>query len=233
MRDAPRKRFCRNCAYYSECLQNLGTDAVNEKTRECNWKPSRWKRKLNEWTRIRFSRLTELYKAEAERTSLHKRAVAAEGERVELRKQVAYLQPIAEGRLKEAAQVYLKEAGSEEKGTFDIALRSEIFPIMVEFLASAFKDMGGKNYVSMELQDDELGPLLLTIQRRNGKTPAQVAKEVQDEREQAESLLGQIRKDPALWQIPRVGGQDTYAGLPSFTRLIDEYSCRKGAAKGG
>ena len=34
-------------------------------------------------------------------------------------------------------------------------------------------------------------------------------------------VLRKIRNDTSLWKAPRAGGQDQYAGMPPFCRIID------------
>lgn len=68
----------------------------------------------------------------------------------------------------------LVELHLDDRGV-DFKMRHPIVPIMAEHLAAAFKDAGGVNYVSFEIDTAELGPLLLTMQRRWGETPERQA----------------------------------------------------------
>jgi hypothetical protein len=51
-----------------------------------------------------------------------------------------------------------------------IFLECQALPEIANMLVQDFKDMGGKNYVAIEFQSD-IGPLLLTMQRLEGKSP--------------------------------------------------------------
>ena len=54
------KRLCYNCAHYGDCLKVFKWEQVSERSHECQYKPSRWTRKLNKWMGIRRSRYDEL-----------------------------------------------------------------------------------------------------------------------------------------------------------------------------
>ncbi len=48
-----------------------------------------------------------------------------------------------------------------------------------------FKEIGGTNYLEMQVETDELGPLVLSIQKKWGKTPHELRKEAEAERDKA------------------------------------------------
>jgi hypothetical protein len=73
--------------------------------------------------------------------------------------EIAYLRAIVNGKFADAAQMRLHYAGLEEDKTF-------VF--MAAHLAAQFKAIGATNYVQIEVNDEELGPLTLTIQRQRG-----------------------------------------------------------------
>ena len=73
--------------------------------------------------------------------------------------EIAYLRAIANGKFADAAQMRLHHAGLEEDKTF-------VF--ITAHLAAQFKAIGATNYVQIELNHEELGPLTLTIQRQPG-----------------------------------------------------------------
>lgn len=108
-------------------------------------------------------------------------ATAAEMER---------LRALVEFRFKDAAKAYLQSAGPDGKGAFQFDIRAGIVPLIAEHLAASFKAMGGENYVQMEVSHDELGPLMLTIQRKYGELPAAIAAK---ERERADRAEGALR----------------------------------------
>lgn len=54
-------------------------------------------------------------------------------------------------------------------------------------------------------------------------------KEALDERDSLRAKLSLVRRkveeignDSSLWKVPRIGGQDQYAGMPPACRIIDE-----------
>jgi hypothetical protein len=71
--------------------------------------------------------------------------------------EIAYLRAIANGKVADAAQMRLHHAGLEEDKTF-------VF--IAAHLAAQFKAIGATNYVQIEANHEELGPLTLTIQRQ-------------------------------------------------------------------
>jgi len=73
--------------------------------------------------------------------------------------EIAYLRAIANGKFADAAQMRLHHAGLEEDKTF-------VF--ITAKLAAQFKAIGASNYVQIEVNHEELGPLTLTIQRQRG-----------------------------------------------------------------
>ena len=86
--------------------------------------------------------------------------------------EIERLQALVEGRFKDAAKGYLRSAGPDGRGGFRFDIQSSIVPLIAEHLAASFKAIGGTNYVQMELTHDELGPLVMTIQRKHGELPA-------------------------------------------------------------
>ena len=73
--------------------------------------------------------------------------------------EIAYLRAIANGKFADAAQMRLHHAGLKEDKTF-------VF--ITAQLAAQFKAIGATNYVQIEVNHAELGPLTLTIQRQHG-----------------------------------------------------------------
>lgn len=74
--------------------------------------------------------------------------------------EIAYLRAIVNGKFADAAQIRLHHAGLEEDKTF-------VF--IAAHLAAQFKAIGASNYVQIEVNHEELGPLMLTIQRQRGR----------------------------------------------------------------
>ena len=73
--------------------------------------------------------------------------------------EIAYLRAIAKCKFAHAAQMRLHHAGLEEGKTF-------VF--IIADLAAQFKAVGATNYIQIEVNHEELGPLTLTIQRQPG-----------------------------------------------------------------
>lgn len=78
------------------------------------------------------------------------------------------------------------------------------------------------------LQDDE------ALASVNNRRIHALAKEIDQytKEQNAEMLeaLKEIRNNPKLWKTRGIGGQDQYAGLPPFCRLIDSLLAK---AEGG
>ena len=66
-----------------------------------------------------------------------------------------------------------------EGGETNIAMRHPIVAYMALELAAFFKDAGGTNYVGLEFRTEDLGDMVLTVQRKLGKTPHQLRSEVE------------------------------------------------------
>lgn len=111
------------------------------------------------------------------------------------------LQAIIDERWKDAADPYLLSAGPDNtsspdgSGGFVFKFRSPIIPLIVESFAASLKEIGAENYCQMEVTHPEIGPLTFTVQRREGKTPAQIAAEWRERAERAEASLRILRME--------------------------------------
>lgn len=103
------------------------------------------------------------------------------------------LQALVDGRFKDAAEARLVRAGPDADGKFTIDIQSTLVPMIAEHMAVAFKAMGGENYVQFELGHDELGPLVLTLQRKWGELPATIATRERARADKAEAELARLR----------------------------------------
>src|SRR5215471_7176547 len=72
--------------------------------------------------------------------------------------EIAYLRAIVNGKFADAAQMRLHHVGLEEDKTF----------VFIAAHLTQFKAIGATNYVQIEVNHEELGPLTLTIQRQRG-----------------------------------------------------------------
>lgn len=107
------------------------------------------------------------------------------------------LRHLVAGRFKEAAEARLVRAGPDGKGRFSIDIQSTIIPMISEHLAAAFRAQGGENYVEWEIGHPELGPMVLTLQRKWGERPAAVAARERDRADRAEAELAVLRQQVA------------------------------------
>ncbi len=74
--------------------------------------------------------------------------------------EIAYLRAIANGKSADAARMRLHHPGLEEDKTF-------VF--IAAHLAAQFEAVGATSYVQIEVNHEELGPLMLTLQRQRGR----------------------------------------------------------------
>jgi hypothetical protein len=74
----------------------------------------------------------------------------------------------------------VKEASVDLKDNQIVGkLKSNIIPIIAEAIVAQFKACGGENYVEWTLTHQELGELILRLERKGGKTTAEVNGELQ------------------------------------------------------
>lgn len=126
-------------------------------------------------------------------------------------REIERLQAIVDGRFKDAANLRLLSAGPTPDG-FQFDIRGEVISLIAEHLASTFRQMGGENYVAMEFSHDELGPLVLTMQRQLGKMPHTVAAEAKAESKARDEEIANLRaaheailsKDTVSWLDARI-----------------------------
>jgi len=69
---------------------------------------------------------------------------------------------------------------SKERG-MEFSAKHPAFALLAEELARCFTESGGENYVEVTCYHEKTGPLVLTMQRRHGKTPGQVNEELKAE----------------------------------------------------
>ena len=101
----------------------------------------------------------------------------------------------------------LIETLSINQGEMTATIRSEAVQALANILAGWFDDHGGVNYVEVQLTNKELGPLLMTVQRLDGKTPHQL-------RTEAEQRMAKIRElASTLWLYLPLSKRDKLAAL--------------------
>lgn len=107
-----------------------------------------------------------------------------------------------------AGEAQLTELHLDERG-LEFRMKHPIVPLMAEHLAEAFKDAGGVNYVAFDVNCEDIGPLVLTMQRRLGETPEMQVRRLRATLRQirticAETHIGQERAYTALSRIDQV-----------------------------
>lgn len=97
---------------------------------------------------------------------------------------------------KVVSQTALQEL-SVSKGTFEATFEGGAVHLLADALAEQFADSGATNYLEMQFDNDRTGPLVLTMQRLNGKTPAALRREAEAERDarqaEAQALSAQLK----------------------------------------
>lgn len=90
----------------------------------------------------------------------------------------------------------LKEAHLTGK-KMDYDFGGEFVPILANMMYEFFSYSGGENYVEIRLnpKDDRCGPLILTLQRVFGKTPAQLRNEAENEVKTLQKKIEELTKN--------------------------------------
>jgi hypothetical protein len=94
-----------------------------------------------------------------------------------------------------AKALRLMRAGPEGSNGFSFYLQSEFMPIIANLLGASFVDNGGVNFVEMRVNSDATGPLVLTMQRAEGKTPAELLADVRRKYEAEVAALRAAMKE--------------------------------------
>lgn len=72
--------------------------------------------------------------------------------------------------------------------------QSWLVPFLAQSMADVFDAEGGINYVEWEVSHTEKGPLVLTLQRKLGKTPGVLKREAEEECERLRAENEQLRR---------------------------------------
>jgi hypothetical protein len=119
-----------------------------------------------------------------------------------------------------------------EQGRMKGEARSWLVPIFAGALAEVFDESGGVNFVEWEVMHPDKGPLVMTMQRKWGKTPAQLKTEVEGELETARAMLTDAiasRRDLAdELAIARAGNEQLREALELGVKEISEWPCLHG-----
>ena len=111
--------------------------------------------------------------AEKERDVLRADLAAAEKENIKLREALAE---------KVTSETVLRDL-SVGNGSINASFEGGAVHLFVDSLANQFVESGAANYLEMQFHSEATGPLLLTLQRVNGKTPHQLRTEAEKERD--------------------------------------------------
>ena len=84
-------------------------------------------------------------------------------------------------------------------GSINASFEGGAVHLLVDSLATQFVESGAHNYIEMQFHSEATGPLLLTLQRVNGKTPHQLRAEAEKERDiLCDRLALESQKNSAL-----------------------------------
>jgi hypothetical protein len=108
---------------------------------------------------------------------------------------------ILDGRMSDLTELRVKELHMAG-GSLEMQLQAGIIPVIGAFLVAEFKSQGATNYLALECDTEELGPMVLTIQRKWGEQPAQVAAAERTARQRAEAERKLLLR--ALGDIERI-----------------------------
>ncbi len=93
----------------------------------------------------------------------------SEWSRDDLVREIMRLQALMEGRFKDAR---LLSAAPDGKGAFVLDIQTGLSGIMAENMMAILDGEGAPNFVQVEANHPERGPLTFTIERRVGRSPA-------------------------------------------------------------
>ncbi len=79
-----------------------------------------------------------------------------------------------------------------EDGKLECKGESEILPIFAACLSEVFLGSGGINYVEFQVLCPRLGPMILSMQRRDGKRPSEMYSEARLRIDELESQLREV-----------------------------------------
>ena len=84
---------------------------------------------------------------------------------------------MSDAELDDGGEAILEDIGLDERGLW-LRARHPGVANLTESLVQWFIECGGENYVEMSVYHEKTGHLVLTLQRREGKTPGQVVQEL-------------------------------------------------------
>ncbi len=113
-----------------------------------------------------------------------------------------------------------------ENGQMDITAGP--IPAIAEYLAQMMQDGEGKyfNFMEVSINHNTAGPMTLSLQRKNGKTPNQLRKEAEARADRAEAALADAR-EKALREAAEILDEEGWLGMSKhrILALITEGDC--------
>jgi hypothetical protein len=111
---------------------------------------------------------------------------------------------ILDERWGDLTNLRLQELRMSAENGLHMELKAGIIPMIGSFMAAEFQAHGAVNFVALELDHVDLGPLVLTVQRRHGEQPGKVAFEARMRAERAEAERDAARALlPKAWEAGR------------------------------
>lgn len=103
---------------------------------------------------------------------------------------------MAQGKFEEATR--LLRMGPTDDGSFEAVIATPIFRIFCGLFVALFQRSGAKNYIDQHVHTDEIGELLITIQKVTGKTANQLRQDAERdlsaERATLDALAERVRQ---------------------------------------
>ena len=86
-------------------------------------------------------------------------------------------------------------------GSINASFEGGAVRLFVDAFANQFVESGAANYLEMQFHSEATGPLVVTLQRANGKTPHQLRAEAEQERDALRAKIEHMEKqEPVAWR---------------------------------
>lgn len=168
-----------------------------------------WKRMAEKWQRLASKADEKTRRAERQRDAALSRVKALEERLAEEATRDVLLERMGPGRMRDGRPC-LSMTLSDARG---VVLR------IAEALVTYFKGEGGTNYVEVKVRHPDEGAFVLCLQREAGKTPAELQRKAESERDEAVEWIGVVREE-----LVRAGGAggDRAVGLANLRAVVAE-----------
>jgi hypothetical protein len=120
-----------------------------------------------------------------------------------------------------AGEAYLNGLAPGADG-FNIGLSGIACQLFASSFAGQFKGSGAMNFLQVNMEHPEMGAFYVTIQRAEGKTPAQLKREAELERDVARAELAQLKAAAAAQAAPAAQPL-TEVQVQDVMHLVAEY----------